>query len=169
MTTVNRNNTRIIAFILAAIIAVAVTLAARGLRENGSKETTPTADSTQPATLPRPDELKPDANTTGALTTRYAAKTPDYIENVFNASKKSLDELKYFRTGETPRKDGVTIYARAHGDIAITITLDKKITTGSDGATMEWVDVSIRYGTWGNVAKSTEIVSQISNHLKKLE
>lgn len=101
----------------------------------------------------------------GSMTTRYLAKSPEYIENVFNASKKALDQLGYFRTGETPGKDRVTIYARAHGDISITVDIYKKIVETKEGAKQEWVYVAIRYGTWGNAKESQGIISKISANL----
>ncbi len=106
-------------------------------------------------------------NATGILTTRYAAKSPEYLETVFDATKRALDELKYFRTGETPRKDGITIYARAHGDVKITVDVDKRVIETKQGAKQEWVYVRVQYGTWGNAKESQIIVSHISDHLSK--
>lgn len=162
-----RNTLVGIALTIAAIIATAVTFAARGLRETKPASATAVAAPAvaAPAEKPAPAEDPAGKFTTGAPVTRYAATTPDYIEKVFAASKRSLDELECFRTGETPRKDGVTIYARARGDITIAIDLDKKVEPSKDGATQEWVYVSIRYGSQGNAAKSAEIVSTISRHL----
>jgi hypothetical protein len=102
----------------------------------------------------------------GALETRYEALNQDYIENVFNASKKALDDLKYFRTGETPAKDKITIFARSHGDIETTVTIYKKVVETKEGQKKEWVYVAIRYGTWGNCAQSQLIVSKITANLR---
>lgn len=103
----------------------------------------------------------------GALETRYASNGENYIETVFNATKKALDQLGYYRTGETSRQNGVTVYARAHGDIEITVTLTKRIIETKDGQKNEWVYSSIRYGTSGNCQKSQQIVSKISANLPK--
>lgn len=103
---------------------------------------------------------------TGALQTRYLAKSPEYIENVFNATKKALDQLGYFRTGETPGKDRVTVYARAHGDVSITVDLYKKVVETKEGAKQEWIYASVRYGSWGNCKESQGIVSKITANLK---
>lgn len=112
-----------------------------------------------------PDD--PQGNyTLGALESRYAAKNQDYVENVFNATKKALDDLKYFRTGETPGKDRVTVYARAHGDIQITVDIYKKIVETKEGQKQEWVYVAVRYGSWGNCLQSQQIVSKISANLR---
>lgn len=102
----------------------------------------------------------------GALVTRYAAKHQDYIENVFNATKKALDELKYFRTGETPGKDKITVFARAHGDLQVTVDIYKKVVETKDGQKQEWVYAAVRYGTWGNCQQSQQIVSKISANLR---
>ena len=101
----------------------------------------------------------------GAFTTRYTAKSQDYIENVFNATKKGLDQLGYYRTGETPSKDKVTVFARAHGDVQITVDIFKKVIEAKDGSKSEWVYVAIRYGTWGNLKESQQIASKISANL----
>lgn len=106
-------------------------------------------------------------NVTGVLTTRYSAKSPEYLETVFDATKRALDELKYFRTGETPRKDGITIFARAHGDVKITVDIEKKIIETKQGAKQEWIYVRVNYGSWGNAKESQIIVSHISDHLAK--
>jgi hypothetical protein len=112
-----------------------------------------------------PDDSQANYNG-GALVTKYAAKNQDYIENVFNASKKALDDLKYFRTGETPGKDKITVYARAHGDLEITVTIAKKVIETKEGQKQEWVTVAVRYGTWGNCQQSQQIVSKISANLR---
>lgn len=101
----------------------------------------------------------------GAFTTQYSAKSPEYIENVFMASKKALDQLGYFRTGETPGKDKVTIFARAHGDVQITVDIYKKVIETKEGAKSEWIFVAIRYGTWGNAKECQQIVSKITENL----
>ncbi len=106
---------------------------------------------------------------TGTLNTKYAASTEDYIENVNNATKKALDDLRYFRTGESPRQNGITHYARTHGDIEITVDLTKRVEEGKDGQKTQWVYVSVRYGTWGNCEKSQQIISKISANLKYSE
>lgn len=102
----------------------------------------------------------------GTLNVRYAAKGENYIENVNNATKKALDELKYFRTGESPRQNGITHFARVHGDIEVTVTLDKRVTESKEGVKSEWIYVSVRYGSWGNCQKSQQVVSKISANLK---
>lgn len=102
----------------------------------------------------------------GALVTRYQAQNQDYIENVFNATKKALDDLKYFRTGETPAKDKITVFARTHGDLEITVTIYKKVVETKEGQKQEWVYVAVRYGTWGNCQQSQQIVSKISANLR---
>lgn len=106
-------------------------------------------------------------NATGVLTTRYAAKSPEYIENVFEATKRAFDELKYFRTGETPKADGTKIFARAHGDVQITADITKRVVTTKQGAKQEWIYVAISYGTWGHTKESQVIVSHITDNLFK--
>lgn len=104
--------------------------------------------------------------TQGNLVVRYASKNENYIENINNAAKKALDQLGYFRTGETPRQNGITHYARAHGDIGISVDLAKRVVESKEGEKSEWIFVTVRYGTWGNCQKSQQVVSKISANIK---
>ena len=102
----------------------------------------------------------------GGLTVRYASKGENYIESVNNAAKKALDQLGYFRTGETPRQNGISHYARTHGDIEITVDLNRRVVESKEGEKSEWIYVNVRYGSWGNCQKSQQIVSKITANLK---
>ncbi|MDR2981143.1 MAG: DUF3568 domain-containing protein [Puniceicoccales bacterium] len=99
----------------------------------------------------------------GSLTVKYTDNT---IEDVFVATKKGLDQLQFFRTGETLPKDGksgsITVYARAIGDMNITVDI---YTAKNTKTKKEWTQAVIKYGTWGNLQESQKIVSAISENL----
>lgn len=101
----------------------------------------------------------------GAATMRYRSQSPEYINNVFNATNQALTQLGYFRTGETPGKDKVTVFARAVGDVEITVDIYKKVLELKDGSKQDWIYVTVRYGTWGNLKESQSIQSKISQNL----
>lgn len=111
---------------------------------------------------------KADSNGTyqlGAATMRYPSQSPEYINNVFNATNQALNQLGYFRTGETPGKDKITVFARAIGDVEITVDIYKKVIENKDRSKQEWIYVTVRYGTWGNLKESQSIQSKISENL----
>ena len=104
----------------------------------------------------------------GALTTTYKSD----VTAVFGATKRALDGMRDLnvlgRVGETEdRSDegelaGVTVFARATGDIRITVTIAKAV----DAATgAEVTEVSIRWGYLGNCQQSQQLVHRITQNL----
>ena len=104
------------------------------------------------------------ADLSGSLTVRYPQST---VEEVFVATKKGIDQLGYFRTGEDlPRENAksksIKVYARGVGDIEVTVT----ISIATDVKTKkEWTQAVIKYGAWGNLKESQVIVEAISKNL----
>lgn len=109
-----------------------------------------------------PDDVHLDYS----LRTQYLSKNPDYIVNVFAATKNALGQLGYLRTGETQDKERVIVHARAPGDTVITVHLWKKVMDNREGVRREWVCVSVRYGDWGNCNESQAIITKITANLK---
>ncbi len=95
----------------------------------------------------------------GTLTIYYPQSS---MEEVFNATKKGLDEIKYFRTGETPAKDRISVFARAVGDVKVTVDIAVRVDVKTKAKTTYAV---ISYGTWGNLAESQKIAGVISKNL----
>ena len=106
------------------------------------------------------------SNVTGVLTTRYTSDT----EAVFNAVKRTIDAMPgTLRTGETddrgPNKElnSVIVYARTIGDLEIKITIEK----AEDEVTKAvFTQVRIKYGAFGNLPESQQLVSKITSNLR---
>lgn len=101
---------------------------------------------------------------TGTLVTRYPGKTP---EDVFKAASIGIEKYGAFRVGQiTPlTKDSgrsassYEVVARTLGDIQISIVIS---TARNPRTKEEWTQLSVQYGTWGNVKESQKIVSFIT-------
>jgi hypothetical protein len=108
------------------------------------------------------------SNVTGTLVTRY--NTTD-VDAVFNAVKRAIDsqpDMK--RMGETPDEGankellGVVVFARAIGDLEIKVEVVK----AEDPVTKQaFVNVSVKYGAFGNLPQSQKLVSLISQNLRR--
>jgi hypothetical protein len=108
------------------------------------------------------------SNVTGTLVTRY--NTTD-LDAVFNAVKRAIDsqgDMK--RMGETDERGannellGVTVYARAIGDLSITVEVVK----AEDPVTKQaFTSVAVKYGFFGNLPQSQKLVSIISQNLRR--
>jgi protein involved in sex pheromone biosynthesis len=95
------------------------------------------------------------SNVTGILVTRYNADP----EAVFNSVKRTLDSMRgTLRTGETDERGAnkelisVTVFARTVGD---------EITKAA------YTKVTVKYGFFGNLPESQQIVSKISSNLRR--
>lgn len=107
------------------------------------------------------------SNATGALVTRYKASP----EVVFNAVKRAVDAQSdtMKRMGESDKRvnnelQEVTVYARAIGDLEIKIEVAKV----EDPVTKEnFTQVTVKYGFFGNCEQSQQIVSRISQNLRR--
>lgn len=111
------------------------------------------------------------ADLSGTLTVRYPQST---VEQVFVATKKALDQIKwdettlmYKRTGETlPRENDkakrIIVYARGIGDVKVTVTIYTAVNTKTKE---ECTQADISYGAWGNLKESQVIVEAISQNL----
>ncbi|NBX35052.1 DUF3568 family protein [bacterium] len=108
------------------------------------------------------------SNATGTLVTRY--NTTD-LDAVFNAVKRAVDsQTDMKRMGETPETGpnnellGVTVFARAIGDLEIKIEVVK----AEDPITKQaFTSVSVKYGFFGNLPQSQKLVSLISQNLRR--
>ncbi len=106
------------------------------------------------------------SNVTGVLTTRYTSDT----EAVFNAVKRTIDAMPgTLRTGETDERgankelNSVIVYARTIGDLEIKITIEK----AEDPETKAvFTQVKVKYGVFGNLPESQQIVSKITSNLR---
>jgi len=107
------------------------------------------------------------SNATGALVTRYKAST----ETVFNAVKRAVDSQSdtMKRMGESDKRvnnelQEVTVFARAIGDLEIKIEVEKV----EDPVTKEvFTQVTVKYGFFGNCEQSQQIVSRITQNLRR--
>jgi len=107
------------------------------------------------------------SNATGSLVTRYKASP----EAVFNAVKRAVDSQSdtMKRMGETPKVvnnelQEVTVFARAIGDLEIKIEVAKV----EDPVTKEnFTQVTVKYGFFGNCEQSQQIVSRITQNLRR--
>lgn len=106
----------------------------------------------------------------GALTTTYKSD----VTAVFGATKRALDSMRDLnvlgRVGETEDRSaegelaGVTVFARATGDIRITVTIAKAVDAATGGDVTE---VSIRWGYLGNCQQSQQLVHRITQNLAR--
>jgi len=107
------------------------------------------------------------SNLTGTLVTRYKASP----EAVFNAVKRSIDSQRetMMRTGESDKRvnnelQEVTVFARAIGDLEIKVEIVKV----EDQVTKEnFTQVTVKYGNLGNCEQSQQIVSRITQNLRR--
>lgn len=108
------------------------------------------------------------SNVTGTLVTRYKA-SPDAV---FNAVKRSIDAQRdvMLRTGESESKRAnnelveVSVYATAIGDLRIKVDIEKV----EDVVTKEnFTQVTVKYGNLGNCEQSQQIVSRITQNLRR--
>ena len=106
------------------------------------------------------------SNVTGVLTTRYTSDT----EAVFNAVKRTIDAMPgTLRTGETDDRgankelNSVIVYARTIGDLEIKVTIEK---AEDEQTKAVFTQVKIKYGAFGNLPESQQIVSKITSNLR---
>lgn len=105
----------------------------------------------------------------GSLTTTYKSD----VTTVFTATKRALDGARDLnvlgRVGETEEDrssegelSGVTVFARAIGDVKVTVKIAKATdaTTGAD-----CTEVTVRWGLLGNCQQSQQIVHRITQNL----
>ncbi len=106
------------------------------------------------------------SNVTGILVTRYNADP----EAVFNSVKRTLDSMRGIRTGETDERGAnkelisVTVYFRTVGDLEIKIDVAKAEDEITKAA---FTKVTVKYGFFGNLPESQQIVSKISSNLRR--
>lgn len=106
------------------------------------------------------------SNVTGVLTTRYSSDT----EAVFNAVKRTIDAMPgTLRTGETDDRgankelNSVIVYARTIGDLEIKITIEK---AEDEQTKAVFTQVKVKYGAFGNLPESQQLVSKITSNLR---
>jgi len=106
------------------------------------------------------------SNVTGVLTTRYTSDT----EAVFNAVKRTIDAMPgTLRTGETDERGAnkelnkVIVFARTIGDLEITITIEK---AEDEETKAVFTQVKVKYGAFGNLPESQQLVSKITSNLR---
>lgn len=106
------------------------------------------------------------SNVTGVLTTRYSSDA----EAVFNAVKRTIDSLpNTLRTGETDERGAnkelisVVVFARTVGDLEIRVTIQK---TEDEVTKTVFTQVKVKYGNFGNLPESQQLVSKITSNLR---
>jgi len=106
------------------------------------------------------------SNVTGVLTTRYTSDT----EAVFNAVKRTIDAMPgTLRTGETDERGAnkelnkVIVFARTIGDLEIKITIEK---AEDEETKAVFTQVKVKYGAFGNLPESQQLVSKITSNLR---
>lgn len=104
----------------------------------------------------------------GGLTTTYKSD----VSAVFAATKRALDGMRDLgvlgRVGETEDRSaegelvGVTVYARAIGDVQVKVQISKAAdaTNGSDVT-----ETTVRWGMLGNCQQSQQVVHRITQNL----
>lgn len=104
----------------------------------------------------------------GTLTTTYKSD----VSTLFAATKRALDGMRDVgivgRTGETPERNelgeltGVTVYARAQGDVQVRVSINKAVdaNTGTD-----CTQVDVRWGLGGNAQQSQQVIHRITQNL----
>ena len=106
------------------------------------------------------------SNVTGVLTSRYTSDT----EAVFNAVKRTIDAMPgTLRTGETDERGAnkelnkVIVFARTIGDLEIKITIEK---AEDEETKAVFTQVKVKYGAFGNLPESQQLVSKITSNLR---
>lgn len=104
----------------------------------------------------------------GSLTTTYKSD----VTAVFAATKRALDGMRDLnvlgRVGETERRSaegdltGVTVFARAIGDIQVTVDINKAVDAATGGDVTE---TTVRWGILGNCQQSQQVVHRITQNL----
>lgn len=104
----------------------------------------------------------------GSLTTTYKSD----VSAVFAASKRALDGMRDLgvlgRVGETEHRSsegeltGVTVFARAVGDVQVTVDISKA-TDAVNGS--EVTETTVRWGVLGNCQQSQQVVHRITQNL----
>ena len=80
------------------------------------------------------------------------------LDVVYDATKKALKDLELSISQDTKDQIGATVIARD--------SQDKKVTVKLTAVTDESTEISIRFGTFGNEAKSTMVYNKIKENLK---
>jgi len=80
------------------------------------------------------------------------------LEVVHEATVKALKDLELSISQDTKDKMAATVIARD--------SQDKKVTVNLTAVTDESTEISIRFGTFGNEAKSTMVYNKIKENLK---
>lgn len=89
------------------------------------------------------------------------------VQKVYKAAERALKDLEVFNTGYDETKNGYKIYGRALGDYKVTVNISARTvsTKGTDREPIPYTEVSVSYGTFGNLAASLQVISKISSHL----
>jgi len=101
----------------------------------------------------------------GTLDVRYIGKT---LDQVFQAAIRGVDQYGAKRVGEDRPVPGKSdqnyyrIYARTDGDIKLTVQLTPR--RNPENKT-EWIEVSVQFGSFGNLQESQRVVSFISKNI----
>lgn len=121
---------------------------------------------TQP--VDQPGSKRPEAtwnSITGTLSdVRYYNSD---VDKVYKAAEKALKELGVFNTGYDQTKRGYRIHGRALGDYKVVIDITSRTvsTKGTNREPIPYTEVSVSYGSWGELAPALQIVSKISRNL----
>lgn len=104
----------------------------------------------------------------GSLTTTYKSD----VNAVFAATKRALDSMRDVnvlgRTGETESRSGegeltgIKVYARAIGDIQVTVDINRATDAATGGDVTE---VTVRWGMLGNCQQSQQVIHRITQNL----
>ena len=104
----------------------------------------------------------------GSLTTTYKSD----VSAVFAATKRALDGMRDLnvlgRVGEDEHRSaegeltGVKVYARAIGDVQVTVDINK----ATDAATgTDVTETTVRWGILGNCQQSQQVIHRITQNL----
>ncbi len=96
------------------------------------------------------------------------------VDAVYKAAESALRELNIFVTGYDKTKSGYTLYGRAVGDYKVLVDITKRAVSskakGRNAAPAAaepetYTEVSVSYGSFGDLAPSLQIISKISSNL----
>ena len=80
------------------------------------------------------------------------------LDTVYGATKKALEDLELSVIQDTKDKIGATVISRD--------SQDKKVTIRLTAVTDKSTEISVRFGTFGNEAKSAMVYNKIKENLK---
>ena len=85
-------------------------------------------------------------------------------DRVYKAAEKAFRDMNIFVTGYTQHKNGYTLFGRAVGDYKVTVDImSRQVSTkGTNRQPIPYTEVSVSYGSLGELGPALQIISKIS-------